>query len=551
MLSRLDIRDFVLVDHLELEFDGGFSVLTGETGAGKSILIDALSAVLGERADVGMVREGCAKAEVAAEFVVDNEEAVQRFLDENELSDDAQCLLRRVIEATGRSRAWINGRPVTVQQLRSLGELLVDIHGQHEHQSLSRPQMQRDLLDAYAGASDIADQVAELWRVWQEARQRRNAAAASAEAVARERERLEWQISELEALALRENEWPELSEEHSRLAHSASLIEAAEFAMQALSDDDASALSTISGVHSRLAAQLDYDSALRDILDTLEGARIQMQESVYSLRHYLQRLEVDPQRLNEVNARIEAIHTTARKYRSTPENLPVLLLAAKRQLDELVASLDAQELERREMRAREACLKAAAELSSKRARAARQLSKKVTQAMQTLAMAGGAFEVSLTTIEECASYGLEQVEFLVAGHAGTAPRALSKVASGGELSRISLAIETVATEVAQVPTLIFDEVDVGIGGGVAEIVGRMLKELGGRHQVMCVTHLPQVAASADHQWKVSKQLRDGSAISTVEKLLGNERIEEIARMLGGVKITDTTREHARELLTDS
>ena len=551
MLSRLDIRDFVLVDHLELEFDEGFSVLTGETGAGKSILIDALSVVLGERADVGLVREGCAKAEVAAEFVVDNEQAVQRFLGDNELSDDAQCLLRRVIEASGRSRAWINGRPVTVQQLRSLGELLVDIHGQHEHQSLSRPQVQRDLLDAYAGASDIAAQVAELWRVWQEARQRRNAAAANAEVVARERERLEWQISELGALALRENEWPELSEEHSRLAHSASLIEAAEFAMQALSDDDASALSMISGVHSRLAAQLDYDSALREILDTLEGARIQMQESVYSLRHYLQRLEVDPQRLNEVNARIEAIHTTARKYRSAPENLPVLLVEAKRQLDELVATLDAEELERREMRAREACLKAAAELSSRRARAARQLSKKVTQAMQTLAMAGGAFEVSLTTIEECASYGLEQVEFLVAGHAGTAPRTLSKVASGGELSRISLAIETVATEVAQVPTLIFDEVDVGIGGGVAEIVGRMLKELGGRHQVMCVTHLPQVAASADHQWKVSKQLRDGSAISTVEKLLGNERIEEIARMLGGVKITDTTREHARELLTDS
>ncbi len=548
MLSRLEIRDFVLVDRLALEFDKGFTVLSGETGAGKSIMIDALAVVLGERADSGLVRQGCEKADISAEFLLENDGAAAQYLQNNELVDNGHCLLRRVIDVSGRSRAWINGTPVTIQQLRLLGERLVDIYGQHEHQSLSKPQSQRDLLDAYAGATLLARRVAEAWASWQAARRLRIAAEGDAETISRERDQLEWQISELDKLAFREDEWRDIGAEQTRLAHAVSLVEAAEFALLTLSEDDAAALAAVSAVQSKLSALVDYDPALREVLDTLDTAQIQLQETVYSLRHYQQRLEVDPQRLAEVNERLDAIHTVARKYRTTPEKLPALLDQSRQRLEELTTSLDAAALQRREAQAKEACLEIAAELSATRSKAARKLSRKVSNAMQTLAMQGGAFKVALTSNDECASYGLEQVEFQVAGHAGAPPRPLAKTASGGELSRIALAIETVTTEVAQVPTLIFDEVDAGIGGGVAEIVGRMLKTLGERHQVMCVTHLPQVAASAAQQWRVAKHMRDGRAASSVELLGARERIEEIARMLGGVKITDLTRKHAAELL---
>ncbi len=548
MLSRLEIRDFVLVDRLALEFDKGFTVLSGETGAGKSIMIDALAVVLGERADSGLVRQGCEKADISAEFLLENDGAAAQYLQDNELVDNGHCLLRRVIDVSGRSRAWINGTPVTIQQLRLLGERLVDIYGQHEHQSLSKPQSQRDLLDAYAGATLLARRVAEAWASWQAARRLRIAAEGDAETISRERDQLEWQISELDKLAFREDEWRDIGAEQTRLAHAVSLVEAAEFALLTLSEDDAAALAAVSAVQSKLSALVDYDPSLREVLDTLDTAQIQLQETVYSLRHYQQRIEVDPQRLAEVNERLDAIHTVARKYRTTPEKLPALLDQSRQRLEELTTSLDAAALQRREAQAKEACLEIAAELSATRSKAARKLSRKVSDAMQTLAMQGGAFKVALTSNDECASYGLEQVEFQVAGHAGAPPRPLAKTASGGELSRIALAIETVTTEVAQVPTLIFDEVDAGIGGGVAEIVGRMLKTLGERHQVMCVTHLPQVAASAAQQWRVAKHMRDGRAASSVELLGARERIEEIARMLGGVKITDLTRKHAAELL---
>ncbi len=548
MLSRLEIRDFVLVDRLALEFDKGFTVLSGETGAGKSIMIDALAVVLGERADSGLVRQGCEKADISAEFLLENDGAAAQYLQDNELVDNGHCLLRRVIDVSGRSRAWINGTLVTIQQLRLLGERLVDIYGQHEHQSLSKPQSQRDLLDAYAGATLLARRVAEAWATWQAARRLRIAAEGDAETISRERDQLEWQISELDKLAFREDEWRDIGAEQTRLAHAVSLVEAAEFALLTLSEDDAAALAAVSAVQSKLSALVDYDPALREVLDTLDTAQIQLQETVYSLRHYQQRIEVDPQRLAEVNERLDAIHTVARKYRTTPEKLPALLDQSRQRLEELTTSLDAAALQRREAQAKEACLEIAAELSATRSKAARKLSRKVSNAMQTLAMQGGAFKVALTSNDECASYGLEQVEFQVAGHAGAPPRPLAKTASGGELSRIALAIESVTTEVAQVPTLIFDEVDAGIGGGVAEIVGRMLKTLGERHQVMCVTHLPQVAASAAQQWRVAKHMRDGRAASSVELLGARERIEEIARMLGGVKITDLTRKHAAELL---
>lgn len=548
MLKALSIRDFVIVERLDLDFDRGFTVLTGETGAGKSILIDALSMVLGERAETTLVRDGCAKAEVSAEFSVEDASVVRRYLEENELAEEATCLLRRVIETNGRSRAWVNGRAATVQQLKDIGENLVDIYGQHAHHSLLRANSQRELLDGYAGALDLAHSVAQAWREWQAAKRARSAAESDAAAIAREREQLEWQARELDALGFRPEEWHELQAEHKRLAHAASLVEGVDYALQTLSEEELSVVAALSGVQSRLSALLEYDAGLKEVLDVLDPAQIQIQEAVYSLRHYQQRVEIDPQRLRDVEARLDAIHSASRKYKVSPERLPELREQAAARLSELESSLDAQALARREQDAQSAFTAAAKKLSAVRAKAARELARKVTAAMHTLAMQGGSFDVSLNPVDEGAAYGLEQIEFLVAGHAGAVPRALAKVASGGELSRISLAIQTVTTEVARVPTLIFDEVDAGIGGRVAEIVGRMLKALGGDHQVMCVTHLPQVAAAAEQQWQVVKQATDGTVVSRVQPLDGAGRVEEIARMLGGVKITETTRKHAAELL---
>jgi DNA repair protein RecN (Recombination protein N) len=548
MLRSLTIRDFVIVDRLELEFQAGFTVLTGETGAGKSILIDALSAVLGERAESGLVREGCDKAEVGAEFALDDCPGARALLEENDLAENDACLLRRVIDASGRSRAYVNGRAVTIQQLRDIGGFLVDIHGQHEHQSLLRPSAQRELLDGYAGAQEQVATVARAWREWQSAQRSKLTAEQDAAAIAREKEELEWQVRDLEALGFRADEWSELIAEHKRLANAATLIETAQYALQTLSEDDLSVLSAVSAVQSRIHSQTDYDSRLREILDLLDPAQIQLQETVYALRDYVQRLELDPQRMREVEARLDAVHAAARKFRSTPEALPELLDQARLRLSELESARDPAALAKREHEARGTFDAAAALLSASRRKAAKALSRKVSDAMQTLAMAGGRFEVALNALDEGAAYGMEQIEFLVAGHAGTNARPLAKVASGGELSRVSLAIQTVTTEVAQMPTLIFDEVDAGIGGRVAEIVGRLLSRLGRRHQVMCVTHLPQVAAAADHQWQVAKRAEKNKVLSSVTVLDKKARVEEVARMLGGVTITETTRKHAAEML---
>lgn len=548
MLRSLTIRDFVIVDRLELEFQPGFTVLTGETGAGKSILIDALSAVLGERAESGLVREACDKAEVGAEFALDDCPGARALLEENDLADNDTCLLRRVIDASGRSRAYVNGRAVTIQQLRDIGAFLVDIHGQHEHQSLLRASAQRELLDGYAGAQEQVAAVARAWREWQSAQRSRLAAEQDAAAIAREKEELEWQVRDLEALGFRADEWSELIAEHRRLANAATLIETAQYALQTLSEDDLSVLSAVSAVQSRIHSQTDYDSRLREILDLLDPAQIQLQETAYALRDYVQRLELDPQRMREVEARLDAVHAAARKFRSTPEALPELLDQAKLRLSELESARDPAALAKREHEARGIFDAAAALLSDLRRKAAKALSRKVSDAMQTLAMAGGRFEVALNALDDGAAYGMEQIEFLVAGHAGTHARPLAKVASGGELSRVSLAIQAVTTEVAQMPTLIFDEVDAGIGGRVAEIVGRLLSGLGRRHQVMCVTHLPQVAAAADHQWQVAKRAEKNKVLSSVTVLDEKARVEEVARMLGGVTITETTRKHAAEML---
>jgi DNA repair protein RecN (Recombination protein N) len=549
MLRTLSIRDFVIVDRLDLEFQPGFSVLTGETGAGKSILIDALAAVLGERAESGLVREGRDKAEVSAEFAADRIPALAAYLRENDLAgDEGECLLRRVIETSGRSRAYVNGRPATVQQLKDIGEHLVDIHGQHAHQSLLRTASQRGLVDGYAGAAELAGQVAEAYRSWQDIRRQLVALETNAQALAAEREQLDWQAKELEALAFRAEEWDELQAEHKRLAHAASLIEAVQFGLDVLSEAEMSTLTAVASVQSRLQGMVDFDPKLKEILDVLEPAQIQLQETVYGLRHYQQRLELDPQRLREVEARLDAVHTAARKFKLKIADIPERLQKIKTRLAELAAGFDADALRQREAEAQKAYQNVAGKLSSSRKKGATDLAKKVTASMQSLAMAGGAFEISLNALAEGNAHGLEQIEFLVAGHAGATPRPLAKVASGGELSRLSLAIQTVTSQLAAVPTLIFDEVDAGIGGRVAEIVGLMLKALGRKHQVMCVTHLPQVAAAGDHQWQVSKAAANGKAVSAVAVLDRDARVEEIARMLGGVKITETTRKHAAEML---
>jgi DNA repair protein RecN (Recombination protein N) len=411
-----------------------------------------------------------------------------------------------------------------------------------------RAAAQRDLLDSYGVLEEAAESVEARFRAWRGRRQARSDAETNSAARAAERAELEWQVRELESLGLKEGEWQELTEQHTRLAHAASLLEAAQLGSEVLSEGENSTLAQVNQVVSRLTGLLEFDAGLKDILDTLEPARIQLQEAAHGLRRYAERVDLDPERLREIERRLDAVHGASRKFRVPPEDLPGKLAAAQSHLEELGAGADADALRIQEEQALAECVAAARKLSAGRKRAAKKLADQVTEAMQELAMAGGRFEVALTELPEVTAGGLESVEFLVSAHKGVEPRALARVASGGELSRLSLAIQAAASQVARVPTLVFDEVDAGIGGRVAEIVGRMLKQLGGRHQVMCITHLPQVAASADHQWQVSKSASNGRVVSQLAVLGKDERLEEIARMLGGVRITETTRKHAAEML---
>ena len=553
MLQTISLRDFVIVDQLELDFSSGFTVLTGETGAGKSILLDALGLVLGERADSSQIREGSNRAEISALFRIDPEhvKSFNHWLDEQgfPLEDEGRSLLlKRTVESNGRSRAFINGSVATLTQLCEAGDQLVDIHGQHAHQLLLKGGAQRELLDRHAGLIPLATEVSQSFKIVAESRRRLEQAENAGQDIERERERLEWQLEELTELSPQEGEWTSIQSEHAKLANGAKLIEGCQEAINTLSDADNSLASSLTKVCSSIDSLAAHDSGLSDISQALESANIQLDEAIHGLNRYLQKLDLDPARLAQVEERMQALHSTARKYRTEPDELPKLLTETSERLDALTASQNIDALREKVKQEEAAYLKLAKQLSQKRAQASSNLSKLVTEAMQDLSMAGGRLEITLVPLSEGGSHGLEQIEFLVAGHAGSTPRPLAKVASGGELARISLAISVITSKASFTPTLIFDEVDAGIGGAVAETVGKLLHQLGQSHQILCVTHLPQVAAQGNHHFKVSKSQSGEKTVSQVQILGRAERVEEVARMLGGATITDTTRRHARELL---
>jgi DNA repair protein RecN (Recombination protein N) len=553
MLRRLTLRDVVIVSQLEVELQAGFSVLTGETGAGKSILIDALQLALGGRGDAGMVREGCMRAEVTAEF--DTPPALAGWLDDAGFDSGSDTLLlRRSIDAQGKSRAWINGTPATVGQLREAGERLVDIHGQHAWQSLTRPAAVRALLDEQAGADTTA--LTSLWQALNAAEATLANARARGETLERERERLAWQIGEVDKLAPGADEWHELNAEHQRLAHAQSLLDGARAALAALSEGEPAADALAGQAIDALEDLTRYDASLGAVLEVLQGAQAQLQDAAHSLQAYLGRSEPDPARLAELDARLSAWLSLARRYHRAPAELPALLAGWKEEMRALDAATDLAALQAAQQQAQTGWRTEALRVGKLRRAAAPRLSAAVTQAMQQLGMAGGRFEVALTPTEAAQAFGLESAEFLVAGHAGSSPRPLAKVASGGELSRLALAIAVTtcragAAQGVAAPTLIFDEIDAGVGGSVAYQVGRMMKQLGGSSQVLAVTHLAQVAACADQHFVVSKALQGQVTVSDVQPVAGEARVGEVARMLGGERLVGTSRAHAEAMLGGS
>ena len=549
MLRRLSLRDVVIVAELELELGPGFTVLTGETGAGKSILIDALQLALGQRAEASIVREGAARAEVSAEF--DCPPALVPWLEEAGFAHEETLLLRRAVDAQGKSRAWVNGSPATLAQLREVAEHLVDIHGQHAWQSLTRPAAVRALLDEQAGADTQALQA--TWAAWRQAQAQLDAARQQRETLERERERLAWQVGELGKLAPAEGEWDTLNAEHQRLAHGQALLDGARAALNALSEDEPAALALAARALDALDEVQRYDPELAPVAEVLRNAQALLEDAAHTLHSYLGHREPDPERLAELDGRIGAWVSQARRYRRTPAELPALLAGWQAELQQLEAAADLEGLQARVAAAEQAWRTEAQKISKLRQKAAPRMGAAITQAMQQLGMAGGRFEVALLPQEEPQAYGLEAAEFRVAGHAGSTPRALAKVASGGELSRLALAIAVTTAQGAgrsTVPTLIFDEIDAGVGGTVADSVGRLMKQLGavhtGRVQVLAVTHLAQVAACADHHFVVSKALKGRQTLSHIQPVEGEARVAEVARMLGGERLSGTA--HAQALL---
>lgn len=543
-LKRIVLRDFVIVSELELDLDSGFTVLTGETGAGKSILIDALQLVTGARADTGVIREGASRTEVSAEF--DTPAGVRDTLQESGFDDSDTLLLRRTVDTAGKSRAWINGSPATAQQLRTVGEQLLDIHGQHAWQSLTRPDAVRGLLDAYAKVSTAT--LGSLWLNWRQAQATLAQAIAAQDSLQRERERLAWQIGEVEKLNPLADEWDELHTSHSRLANGQALLEAAQGALQLLEDDDHNVLHLLNSALQQVQNQLHLEADFQEPVDVLSSSLAQVEDTVRTLRGYLRRTELDPQRLAELDERLSLWVSLARRYKRAPDELPALLASWRAELVQLDAASDLEGLQNAEKRAQAAYMLEAKALGKARAKAAPLLAQSITQAMQGLGMQGGQFQVQLEASAQPMQSGLEDVGFLVAGHAGSTPRPVGKVASGGELSRMALAIAVTTSQLGTAQTLIFDEVDSGVGGAVAETVGRLMRQLGADRQVLAVTHLPQVAACADHHLVVAKQMHGKVTLSTVSAAVGEQRVAEIARMLGGEKLSSTTLAHAKEML---
>nr|WP_315478803.1 DNA repair protein RecN [uncultured Rhodoferax sp.] len=543
-LKRIVLRDFVIVSELELDLESGFSVLTGETGAGKSILIDALQLVTGARADTGVIREGAARTDVSAEF--DTAPGVQAILDEAGFEGGDTLLLRRTVDTQGKSRAWVNGSPATAQQLRAIGEQLLDIHGQHAWQSLTRPEAVRGLLDAYAKVNTSA--LTQLWAAWRQTQAALAQATEAQDSLQRERDRLAWQIGEVDKLAPQPHEWDELNSNHSRLSNGQALLDAAEGAVNLLEDDDSSALRPLHAALQLLQAQTHLEAEFKDPVEALTSSIAQVEDAVHTLRSYARRTELDPDRLAELDQRMALWVSLARRYKRPPEELVEVLAAWKTELAALDAAADLDGLQAAERKAQAAYLTEAKAISKQRAKAAPLLAQSITQAMQGLGMQGGQFQVALEPLAQPQQSGLEDVQFLAAGHAGSTPRPVGKVASGGELSRMALAIAVTTSQLGTAQTLIFDEVDSGVGGAVAETVGRLMQQLGTDRQVLAVTHLPQVAACADHHLVVSKTLQGKATLSTVAAVHGEQRVGEIARMLGGEKLSSTTLAHAKEML---
>ncbi|HEY9147475.1 MAG TPA: DNA repair protein RecN, partial [Gammaproteobacteria bacterium] len=543
MLKHLHIRNFALVKSLELEFEAGMSVLSGETGAGKSILLDALGLTLGDRADSSVVRHGEDRAEISASFDIQALPAVRAWLAERELEMDDECILRRTVSADGRSRGYINGQPAPVQSLRELGEQLVDIHGQHAHQSLLKRDVQRQLLDAFAGHLPLTRETASAYRTWQQLQQEFDELSRiSSERDARQ-ELLRYQVEELEALKLVPGELDELDREHDRLANASRLIEGSQSAVSRLfENDELSVSSLLEHTLGELRQLQQFDPALGSSCEMLDSALIQVKEAASELRHYAEGLELDPEQLSQLEQRLSAIHDLARKHRVEPAALPQLLEQLQQELEQLQdAGSRLQGLQSEIDTARDQYQSLAQKLSAGRQAAAKKLAAAVSANMQELGMGGGRFDVQLQPLEKSATAnGLETVELQVSANPGQPLRPLGKVASGGELSRISLAIQVITAGQEGIPTLIFDEVDVGVGGGVAEMVGRQLRQLGESRQVLCVTHQPQVAAQGHHHFRISKQAEGNETRTHVAAIDGEVRVEEVARMSGGLKITDQT-----------
>lgn len=551
MLTHIYVRNFAIIEELDLDIDPGMTVLTGETGAGKSILMDAVGLALGDRAGAGVIRHGTERAEIQVSFDPGRLAAVRKWLAKHDFAADDACQLRRTIASDGRSKGYINGSPAPLQLLRELGEQLIDIHGQHEHQSLLRRDMQRLLLDEFAGQAGLAASVATLFQTWQRSHEELETLRRAAGDRDARLDLLRYQVQELAALAPQADEWQALEEEHRRLANASRLRDSCARAINHLDDDEPSVSSSLGDSSREIGQLLEFDAGLGPAAELLDSAAIQLREAVTELRHYLDKLDADPQRLIDIEQRISAVHTLARKHRVEPGDLVALqqrlamelgnLENADSRLEQLTAAMMAQRAE---------FLAAATQLSSGRRKAATKLAKRVTEDMRQLGMPGGQFGVTIEAVapEQATAAGLDRIEFQVSANPGQPLQALNKVASGGELSRISLAIQVATIQQGGIPTLIFDEVDVGIGGGVAEMVGEKLRAIGRTRQVLCVTHQPQVAALGHNQLRVSKLTDAATTLTRIQVLNDEERCDELARMLGGIKITERTRAHARELM---